>query len=271
MKTHSSDRLRKHSCTPIVLLGAALGMTSAIQASVIVTTDPSVIAAFKAGATVENFDNLTATSITSYSPVILNSTTTTFSTRDAANTPTYDTGGATPTNPAGNPGAPVAVLAPSGGIAGDVASPNNVVGPALPSDFGAPRTPPLTALGANFMEVAMPAGKDAIKIGLFVTSGTVLVQIQDTNLQTLESTTVSAGSFVGFTRNTADIRNVSIVSTTPSLTIDDFTYAFTASTGGGGGGGGGGSSVPETGSAINLALAVSLLGFIRWKFRANHA
>jgi len=268
MKRNNSLQSWFNSLTRFAVIGSALGIVSAVQAAII--SNPTDIANFKSGAIVENFDNLTALSVSSYTPV---QTTLTFSTRDKDNAPTYDTGGATPTNPASNPGAPVAVLAPTGGIAGDVASPNNVIGPALPADFGNPTQGPHTALGINFMEVAMPAGKDAIQIGLFVTHGTVLVQVQDDNLQTLESQVVTAGNYVGFTRASADIRNVSIVGQLVGgvPTIDDFTYAFTASTGGGGGGGGGGNTVPDTGHALNLALAGCFIGLTRWKLRSRSA
>jgi hypothetical protein len=227
-----------------VTLAAALA-TPGAQAAVSVLTDPAQIAAFQAGATVETFEGLTALPITSYSAV--DATGFTFSSRNAATNPTFDSGGATPSNPASNPGVPVAILTPTQGIAGDVSSPSNVAGP-----VGFTLDPPFFAFGQGaFMEVAMPQNMNATKIGFFVTHGTVSVNVQDDNLLALESQTVPAGSFVAFTRNSADIRNVSLTSAAGAFTIDDFTYAFTSG-GGGGGGGGGNGTVPDTGSTLML-------------------
>jgi hypothetical protein len=98
-------------------------------ATIIKTSDPTVVAAFQSGASVENFDDLTAFVITSYDPGQFIDAGAKFSSRDGATMPTYHSGGASPNDPVGNPGTPIGIVDPDGGIAGDVASPNNVAAP----------------------------------------------------------------------------------------------------------------------------------------------
>lgn len=241
-----------------------LGATVAAKASVVVITNPADVAAFLAGTTTETFDDLSALAVTSYAAA--DATGHTFSSRNAATSPTFDSGGATPSNPASNPGIPVGIVAPGGGIAGDVKSGSNVAGPINVAP------PPLDVFSPNaFMEIAFPQGKDATKVGFWVTHGTVNVNVQDDSLSALDSTVVSAGSFVAFTRGAAEIRNVGLTSGSGAFTIDDFSYAYTSSSTGGTGGTGGGSSVPDSGSMMNLALAATSLGLLSWRGRGRKA
>jgi hypothetical protein len=252
--------MKKYLRNKVLCTSLAAGSVFAAQGAVTILTDPGQIAAFKAGATVENFDDLTGLSISAYAPPV-DATGFTFSSRNAATSPTFDSGGATPSNPASNPGLPVAVLKPTVGIAGDVSSPGNVIGPVAP-DFNPGATP--TALDpTGFMEVALPQSLDAIKIGFFVTHGTVNVQVQDDSLTALDIlTSVPAGSFVAFTRNSAEIRNVSFTST-GVFTIDDFTYAFTAGTGS--------TTTPDGGATLSMAFSLFGLGLVKWKLRGRKA
>jgi len=248
---------KNHSITKWLAVSSVVGMVSAVQADII--TNPSDIAAFKVGATVENFDDLPAVTIPNYnSPVDV--TGKTFSSRDPKTSPTFDSGGASPTNPVGNPGTPVGILNPAG-------SANNVATGILMS---AP-----TALDPSaFVEVAFPrtdiapAGTltDALKVGFLVTHGTVNVRIDRLVNDVLESESlgsVTEGQFFALTHATADIRNIGLTSGAPGgvFSIDDFTYAFSSTSDGGG------STVPDGGSMASLAMSVFSLGLVNWRLR----
>jgi hypothetical protein len=191
-------------------------------ALVVQTTDPAQAAAFQAGATVENFDDLPALSITSYASGQTVPAANQFSSRNIAafTAPFLNSGGATFTNPVSNPGTPVGIFDPNGAIAADVRSPNNVVGPLAGGTD--------QAFGNGFMEVIFPT--DMRRIGMWVTHGTFTVFLKDstnTNLATGDvSVTGSAGQFIGVERPTADIRGLTI-GFPESFTFDDFTYATT--------------------------------------------
>ncbi len=262
-----SNRIRcgilTNSLAALALFGAAVGT----EGTVITTSNPVDIAAFKSGATVQTFDSIpgiTAVPITSYSPLDITGTAALFS-KDPAQSPYFNSGGASFNDPASNPGTPVGIVAPSGAIAGDKLSGNNVAGPL----FVTP--PPFTVFETGaFMEVIFPTAVS--KVGLFVPHGSVTMFLRDTsnnNLATGDSQgSVSAGQFLGITRASADIGGLLLLGNGP-FTIDDFTFGVTGSTGGGGNtGGGGGNTVPDTGHVLNLAIAAAFLGLAKWKLRS---
>ncbi|MHC1768993.1 MAG: hypothetical protein AB9869_32705 [Verrucomicrobiia bacterium] len=246
---------------------ALFGAAAATEGTVINTTNPADIAAFQSGATVQTFDSIsgiTAVPITSYSPLDITGTGALF-TKDPAQSPYYNSGGASFNDPASNPGTPIGIVAPSGAIAGDKFSGNNVAGP-----LGVV-TPPFTVFESGaFMEVIFPTAVS--KVGLFVSHGNVTLILKDTSNSNLATGDVqgsaSAGQFLGISRASADIGGVTLLGNGP-FTIDDFTFGLTGSGGGGGtGGGGGGNTVPDTGHVLNLALAAAFLGLARWKLKS---
>src|SRR6185503_11663341 len=112
--------------TGLIAFAAMLPLHS--NAYVIQTTDSSMVAAFQAGAIVENFDDLAALTITSYASGQTVPTANQFSSRDIVNftSPFYNSGGASFNDPVNNPGTPIGIYAPSGAIASDVESGTHV-------------------------------------------------------------------------------------------------------------------------------------------------
>ena len=191
-------------------------------ALVIRTTDPAQAAAFQAGATIENFDNLPALTITSYAAGQTVPAANQFSSRNVVTftDPFFNSGGASFGDPIGNPGTRIGIFDPDGPIAGDVRSPNNVAGPlATGTDL---------AFGNGFMEVIFPA--DMRRVGLWVTHGTFTMFLKDSNNSNLTSgdvqVTGNAGEFIGIERATPDVRGLTM-GFPEAFTIDDFTYATT--------------------------------------------
>jgi hypothetical protein len=221
----------------------------------VTTTDPGVVASFQAGATIENFDDLAALAITSYSSGQTVPTANQFSSRNLGSftSPFYNSGGASFNDPVGNPGTPIGIFAPSGGIASDVNSGTHVAGPlATGSD---------EAFNNGFMEVIFPT--DLQLVGFWIThaSAPITMFLKDstnTNLSTGDfQVTGSEGQFIGIQRGSSDIRGITI-GFTESFTIDDFTFSGATTT------------VPDTGATFYL-LFVSLIGLIavRRHYRFN--
>jgi hypothetical protein len=205
-----------------------------LQAAVIDTIDPGVIAAFQAGATVVNFENVTGRTpqtITSYSSgAPVSSSAFVF---DQIPGVQFSVGGAPGTN------AP-ALYSLSGGIAPDAKSPTTVLGP-VDFDF--------TTLfsSSSLVEIYFPTKVSKVGFWLNPSLGNVTIIAADTNFAfsklnetTLESAIVTAGHFVGIERATADIGGFKVLGAAGSngFTIDDFTF----------GGGNAASDVPEPGS-----------------------
>jgi hypothetical protein len=236
----------------LAMLAAATVATA--PALTINTNNAADIATFKTGATVESFDTgLTGLSITSYvsSAVPAGNQ---FSSRNLAdpNTPAFNSGGATFTNPASNPGTPVGVFNPDGGIAGEVVSQSNVIGPLqVGSDL---------SFGFGFMEVIFQ--NPVSKVGFAVTHGALNLILKDINNMNLagvdSSVNGTAGNFIGIARSTADIGGVTILSTNvnDSFTLDDFTFAAGSTTPPT-------SSVPEDAGFLSIVSAAAFLWFGR--------
>ncbi len=237
MTTHLHRFIRRRAFGLVFCLISGW-LAAASQAAIIITADPSAAAAFMSGATVDGFDDLTAFPITSYAPGQTISAGAQFSSRDGAAQPTYHSGGASPNDPVGNPGTPVGIFEPQDALSADVVSVPNVMGPLVinseePFNFG-------------FMEVIFP--DQVARVGFWVTSGAVSLDLRDDmglSLAGDASATVSAGQFVGITRDAADVKIAALIgSGTDHFTIDDFTYSTV---------------IPEPSSALSLSVAGALL------------
>jgi hypothetical protein len=225
------------------------------NALVVKTTDPGVVASFQAGATIENFDDLPALTITSYSSGQTVPTANQFSSRNLLSftSPFYNSGGASFNDPVGNPGTPIGIFAPSGGIAGDVKSGTHVAGPlATGSD---------EAFNNGFMEVIFPTDIQLVGFSITHASSPITMFLKDSSNMNLSTgdfqVTGSEGEFIGIQRDSADIRGITI-GFTESFTIDDFTFSAATTT------------VPDTGATFYL-LFVSLIGLtaVRRHYRFN--
>jgi hypothetical protein len=228
------------------MLGIVFACLVQVQATpsfalTLITSNPSEVAQFQAGATVENFDNLPALTITSYDDGQTVPAANQFSSRDlgAFTSPFFNSGGASFSNPVGNPGTPIGIFDPDGAIAGDVKSPNNVAGPLVVNSD--------EAFNNGFMEVIFPA--DVRRVGFWITHGSniemILKDSSNTNLSTGDFlVTGNAGEFIGIQRDSADVRGVTI-GFDHAFTIDDFTYATTA--------------IPEPSTALLIALGLTAL------------
>jgi hypothetical protein len=223
---------------------------SLAHALTINTNNPGTITAFQVGATIETFDTgLTGLVITSYAPVAVPAGSQFFSRNiNDPSVPSFNSGGASFNNPPSNPGTPVGVFNPEGGIATQVSSQTNVIGPI---DLGLNQ-----AFGSGFMEVRFV--NPVSKIGFQVTHGSLVVfakDINNTNLAGVDSSVNGTiGNFIGLSRSAADIGGLTILSTNPndSFTLDDFTFAGATTTPPT-------STVPDAGVALNLALAGAFL------------
>jgi hypothetical protein len=235
----------RNAPTQRLIVAALIAVVVAVYASasfalVITTTDPAQAAAFQSGATIENFDNLSALTITSYASGQTVPAGNQFSSRNLVtfNSPFFNSGGASFNDPVGNPGTKIGIFNPEGAIAADVHSQNNVAGPlAGGTDL---------AFGNGFMEVIFPA--DMQRVGLWVTHGTFTMFLKDSNNSNLMTgdvqVTGSAGQFIGIQRDTADVRGITM-GFPESFTIDDFTYSPTA--------------VPEPAGALLAMLGLGIL------------
>lgn len=234
-----------------VALALTVGASHVAQAVIINTSDPGEVAAFQAGATIETFDDLTGLPITSYGPGQNVSATFQFSTRGGATDPRFNSGGGSPGDPIGNPGWPVGIFTPEGGIAGDVASGLNVAGPLVIFSE--------EAFNNGFMEILFP--EKVSMIGFWVTHGTVTLTLRDESGNNLSlgdvTVTGSAGSFIGISRPDADI-TVGALLGGESFTIDDLTYSL----------GGTSTPVPDAGGALSLAFAGGFIWVLGRKFRS---
>ena len=232
----------------VVLIGLVAMLPAESSALSLITSNPSDVAQFQTGATVENFDNLSALDITSYDDGQTVPSGNQFSSRDTAlfTSPFFNSGNASFNNPLGNAGRPIGIFNPNGTIAGDVKSPNNVAGP-LVGD-----APSFTAFNMGFMEVIFPA--DVMRVGFWITHGSniqlILKDSNNMNLATGDfSVTGNAGQFIGIQRDTADVRGVTI-GFDHAFTIDDFTYSSTA-------------MIPEPSSSLLIVMGLTAL--VGWR------
>ena len=241
MSTQSPQQVRSFWATSYLIALLALGASSVGHAITINTTDAGLVGTFQTGAAIETFDSLSGLTITSYASVAV-PVGNQFSSRNLANPnfPAFNSGGATPSNPAANPGTPIGIFDPAGAIAAEFRSANNVAGPLV---VGSDQ-----AFGAGFMEVIFLNA--ASKVGFWVTHGAVtliLKDINNNNLTTGDFTiTGNQGFFIGIDRGVADIGGITLLAaggaTVVSFTIDDFTSSASTPT----------ATVPDAGSTLSL-------------------
>jgi hypothetical protein len=215
------------------------------------TTNPALVASFQTGATIENFDNLAALTITSYAAGQTVPAADQFSSRNLASftSPVYNSGGASFNDPIGkptsNPGTPIGIFAPSGPIAGDVKSGTNVAGPLVVGSS--------EAFNNGFMEVIFPTNVQLVGFWITHASGPLTMFLKDSTNMNLSTgdfqVTGNQGEFIGIQRSSPDVRGITI-GFTESFTIDDFTFSAAPAT-----------TVPDTSFTAGL-LGISLAGLI---------
>lgn len=240
--------------TKFLTLGLALAIVPAARSNTINTSTPGDIASFQAGLNVQHFDSLTAQTITDYNPVTATATIFNDPTQPAV---WYNSGGGNFFNPpATDPttATPIGIFAPSGGIANDRLTPNNVAGPLAINTT--------TAFGSGaFMEVLFTAGVSSIGFYVpFITPGqTLTLFLKDAGAGNITGPdsggALTAGQFVGINRASADIHGLSLISSDGKFTIDDLTYGARTTSGNGNSG----SSVPDTGASLSLVISLASL------------
>jgi len=208
-------KLRSLACGAI-----GVGSITAAVAAGVDTTDPTVIAAFQSGLTIQTFESLagrTPQAITAYTqgvPVSPNA----FVFNQVPGVQ-FSVGGAVGVNMP-------ALYQLGGAIAGNAHSASTVLGP-VDFDF-------TTKFGPGaFIEVFFPVKVSSVGFWLNPALGNATLIAADTNFafSGLPETTLetfagaTAGHFVGISRPTADIGGFKIIGTgTTGLTIDDFSY-----------------------------------------------
>jgi PEP-CTERM motif-containing protein len=226
------------------------------EATVVDTTDPAEVAAFQAGATVNNFESVTGRTpqpISNYnSGVAVSPLAFVF---DQLPGVQFSVGGMVGVNMP-------ALYSLTGPIASDAKSPTTVLGP-VDFDF-------TTKFNSSAMIEIFFFPTKVSKVGFWLNPslGNVSLIAADTNFAfsklnetTLETGTVTAGHFVGISRATADIGGFKIIGLagTAGFTIDDFTYSGAATT----------PSVPEPGTVALIAGGVVALALRGRTWRAR--
>jgi hypothetical protein len=243
----------------IVFCVLVIAFAGIAEGAITDTNNAAAVAAFQAGATVNNFESVsgrTPQSITTYA-------------NGAAISPTafvfnqipgvqFSVGGMVGTNEP-------ALYSLGGGIAADAKSPSTVLGPV---DFSFN-----TLFGPGAMiEIFFPTKVSKVGFWLNPSLSNVELIAADTNFAfsgqtetTLETAaSVTAGNFVGISRPTADIGGFKIIAlggqTSKGFTIDDFTF----------GGGTTTAPVPEPGTLALVAGGVLALALRRRTRRARN-
>lgn len=236
---------------------------SVTRADTINTSNAGQIATFQSGLTVQNFDALTAQTITDplYAPV---TATATILTDPSQPNVWFNSGGGNFFNPpATDPttATKIGIFNPSGAIATHKLSPDNVAGPLEINT--------LNAFGPGaFMEVLFTTAVSSVGFYVpFISPGaTLTLFLKDAGAGNIAGADsggpLTAGQFIGINRAAADIKGLSLISSDGRFTIDDLTYGIRSTTGGGTAGGGG-STVPDTGAWLTLCAAVAFCAFAR--------
>jgi hypothetical protein len=227
-------------------VGALLAGAPEAGALILKTTSQSEVDAFTAGLNFESFEQHDGAALGSYDAGQIIDPSTAFSSRDAATSPTFHSGGASPSDPEGNPGTPIAIVSPSAGISGDVVSGINV---AAPLEINT-----LNPWNFGFMEVIFFPG-NVERVGFWITHGSITLTLRDRQVSDLTTGDVTVtgdeGEFIGISREgTSDIAVAGVFAAGggAAFTFDDFFYA---------------DSVPEPGGALLLAAGAAALGAVR--------
>jgi hypothetical protein len=238
----------------ISMLAAAIFALFASTASgaITTTTDPGVIAAFQAGATVIDFESVTSKSATSISA---------YNDTDVVpvGSRVFNQIPGLQFSVGGNPleGSNPALLALSGAIAGDAASAPTVLGPTQMGTTNSAGDGLTNFGGSPFMEVYLPVKVSKIGFWLNPSLNDVTITVSDlkpaflppgTSENQIEAGTAAAGTFVMITRPTAEIGGLFIGGGAQGFTIDDLTV-----------GAGDATVVPEPGSMALLAGGLIVL------------
>ena len=229
----------------VLLVGSATG-----QATILTTTDPGEIAAFQSGAAVQTFDNLPGQTITSYTPLL--SATSTIFNDPAQPYVSYD----------GTTGTPIGIFSPSGPIAGDTFSGNNVA--AALSEHSNHAFGGDAYVNVNF---ASPVCKVGVYVPWLDPGQTFVMYVYSASAILDHIRVSTAGQFVYTTRNTTEISRVRFYTRGGGggrFTFDDLTYGPASASGGI-------DCVPETGSALNLAAAGLFLVLAQGAFKGRHS
>jgi hypothetical protein len=237
----------------LLLMGLlTVGAPSVAHALIVNTTDTGVVSTFQTGAAIETFDDLAGLVITSYASVAVPAANQ-FSGRDLTDPslPAFNSGGATFTDPASNPGTLIGIFDPEDPIDADFQSPNNVAGPLEVNTD--------QAFGAGFMEVIF---QDPVsKVGFWVTHGTITLILKDTSNNNLASgdftVTGTEGNFIGIDRGVSDVGGITLIGGPDSFTLDDFTS------------GGATTTVPEPATLVLLATGLAGFGAMRWRRQSD--
>jgi hypothetical protein len=230
--------------TRIACCVVALALAGVAEATVVNTNDPTAVANFQSGATVNDFENVptrTPQAISAYTPPeVVSAGAGVFNEIPGVQ---FSVGGVPGTN---RP----ALYSLTDGIAGDAKSPTTVLGPVSFDD------PPTTLFGPGAqIEIFFPTKVAKVGFWLNPALGNVTIIALDTNFafsgqpeSNLETgTNVTAGNFVGIERPTADIGGFKILGLGQNgFTIDDFTFGGSSST-----------TVPEPGTLALLGSAVA--------------
>jgi MYXO-CTERM domain-containing protein len=213
-------KLRSLACAAI-----GVGSLTAAAAAGVDTTDPTVIAAFQSGLTVQTFESLagrTPQAITAYtSGVAVSPTAFVFNQVPGVQ---FSVGGAVGTNMP-------ALYQLGGAIAGDAHSASTVLGP-VDFEFNT------NFSSSAFIEVFFPVKVSSVGFWLNPALGNVTLIATDTNFAfsglpetNLETFAGTAGRFAGISRPTADIGGFKILSSGGAgFTIDDFSYGVAGTT-----------------------------------------
>ncbi len=235
----------------------ACAVAAPAHALVINTNDAAAYTDFASGATLQNFEttgSLVPFALDDYADGLDNSTAIPLAAQ-VSNQFTglhFHSGGGSFNDPVGNPGTHAALLNLTGGLAGDAQSASNVIGALdLTSD-----DQDILKLDA-FVEIIFTESMQG-RVGFWLNPalGNVVFSAFDVDGGLLENVVGNAGNFVGISRDTNDIRFVSIVSQGRGVgfTIDDLTY---------GRGDNDNNTVPEP-STLSL---IGLAGFAAWAGR----
>jgi hypothetical protein len=230
----------------LTLLAVAM-CSAAAQATLVQTTDPTIVTAFQAGTTVNTFEAVPTrvpVDITAYAAGVPVS----------ADAMVFNQIAGVQFSVGGMVGVNMPALYRLGNdLADDAASPRVVLGP-VDFDFNT------NFAGGSFIEIFFPTKVSKVGFWLNGSLDDVTLIAADTNFAfsgltetTLETHSGQAGFFVGIERASADIGGFKIITKgSKGFTIDDFSFGGAPTT-----------TVPEPASGVLVLAALALVGVTR--------